>query len=228
MNLLITNDDGIRAPGIEALFQAAAELGKAIVVAPVDGLSGCSHQVTTDGPIRVEQMPGHRFAVAGTPADCVRLALHRLAPETSWVLSGVNAGGNLGADVWHSGTVAAVREAVLHGWPGVALSQYRKRGLIVDWHRAVAWVTPLLRQLLSRPVEPGVFWNVNLPHLEENAPDPDVVFCRLDPTPLPLSFRENGEELFYDGDYHQRRREPGADVDVCFSGRIAVSKIALF
>ena len=228
MKLLLTNDDGIDAPGLEALCSAAAPLGTLTVAAPVDVLSGCSHQVTTDQPFRVVARQGDRYAVEGTPADCVRVGLHRLAPDAAWVLSGINSGGNLGADVWHSGTVAAVREAVLHGWPGIALSHYRKRGGAIDWRRAAAWVTPLLRDLIARPWTPGTFWNVNLPHPEPDDPEPEVVFCRLDPTPLPLSFREEEGLLYYDGDYHQRGRVPGADVDVCFGGKIAVTRIAIF
>lgn len=228
LRFLLTNDDGIAAPGLQALRAAAQTLGEPIVVAPMEALSGCSHRVTTDGPIRVEARLPLGYAVAGTPADCVRVGLHRLAPEAAWVLSGINAGGNLGADVYHSGTVAAVREAVLHGFPGIALSQYRKRGLPFDWARAAAWVVPILRDLLSRPVKRGSFWNVNLPHLAPEAPDPEIVLCRLDPMPLPLNFREEGEWLHYAGDYQQRRREPGTDVDVCFGGRIAITEITLF
>jgi 5'-nucleotidase len=168
------------------------------------------------------------YAVAGTPADCVRVGLHRLVPETTWVLSGINAGGNLGADVYHSGTVAAVREAVLYDKPGIALSQYLKRGLPLDWDRAAAWVVPVLRDLMARPWTRGMFWNVNLPHLEPGAPDPEVVFCRLDPAPLPVSFREEGGLFHYEGNYHLRRREPGTDVDVCFGGKIAVTEITLY
>jgi 5'-nucleotidase len=228
MRLLLTNDDGIEAPGLAALYAAALTVGDPVVAAPADVLSGCSHRVTTDEPIRIDRRGPGRYAVVGTPADCVRVGLHRLVPEADWVLSGINAGGNLGADVWHSGTVAAVREAVLHGWPGIALSQYRKRGMPVDWQRASEWVAPLLRELIGRPCMPGTFWNINLPHLEPEAAPPEVVFCRLDPMPLPLSFREEGGLLHYDGDYHGRRRQAGADVDVCFSGKIAVTKIALF
>jgi 5'-nucleotidase len=98
----------------------------------------------------------------------------------------------------------------------------------VDWERAAAWAAPLLRQLLGRPWQRGTFWNVNLPHLEPGAADPPAVFCRLDPMPLPLSYREAEEGWHYNGDYHQRRREPGTDVDVCFNGRIAVTRISLF
>jgi 5'-nucleotidase len=228
MRLLLTNDDGIDAPGLEALSAAASQIGEPVVVAPVDVLSGCSHRVTTDRPLRLERRGPAHLAVAGTPADCVRVGLHRVASDAAWVLSGINSGGNLGADVWHSGTVAAVREAVLHGWPGVALSQYRRRGVEVDWNRAAAWVVPLLRDLLERPWTRGTFWNVNLPHLEPGAGLPEVVYCPLDPMPLPLSYREEGEHWHYNGDYHQRRRHPGCDVDVCFAGKIAVSRISLF
>jgi 5'-nucleotidase len=227
MKFLLTNDDGIDAPGLQALCDAAAALGDITLVAPVNVQSGCSHQVTTDQRFRVLTRAGYRYAVEGTPADCVRVGLHRLAPDTSWVLAGINHGGNLGADVWHSGTVAAVREAVLHGRPGIALSHYRRRSRSVDWRRAATWVTPLLGDLMVRPWTRGTFWNVNLPHLEPDDPDPEVVFCRLDPSPLPLSFREEGEWLYYDGDYHRRGREPGTDVDVCFGGKIAVTMIAL-
>ncbi len=228
MKFLVTNDDGIDAPGIEALFNAAITLGEPIVVAPLNAVSGCSHKVTTDGPIRVEQRGNNRFAIDGTPADCVRIALYRLAPDTNWVLSGINSGGNLGADVWHSGTVAAVREAVLHGWPGIALSQYRRRGVPVDWTVATKWTTPVIQDLLHRPRNRGTIWNINLPHLDAADGNPEVVFCPLDPTPLPLSFRGDADAFYYNGDYHLRRKERGADVDVCFSGRIAVAEITLF
>src|SRR5262245_48259347 len=151
MKLLLTNDDGIDAPGLAALWRAAAQLGDPVVVAPAETLSGCSHRVSTDAPFRVgERAPG-RYAVEGTPADCVRVALYQRLPEADWVLSGINAGGNLGADVWHSGTVAGVREGVLHGRPGVALSQYRKKGRPYDWDRAAALALVVLRGLLARP-----------------------------------------------------------------------------
>jgi len=228
MHFLLTNDDGIDAPGLQALIEAAVPLGEITVAAPVSALSGCSHRVTTDQPFRVLPRASRRFAVEGTPADCVRVGLHRLAPSASWVLSGINQGGNLGADVWHSGTVAAVREAVLHGRPGIAVSQYRRKGAEFDWQRAAGWLTPLLADLLARPWKRGTFWNINLPHLAPNAADPEVVFCPLDPSPLPLSFHADGEWLQYNGVYHDRGREMGTDVDVCFGGRIAVTEMRLF
>jgi 5'-nucleotidase len=228
MNLLLTNDDGIDAPGLQALLAAARQIGEPLLAAPLTGLSGCSHRVTTDEPIHVEQRDPRQFAIDGTPADCVRVALHALVPQIDWILSGINAGGNLGADIWHSGTVAAVREGVLHGRPGIALSHYHRTGMEYDWARATGWVLPILRELMARPWQPGTFWNVNLPHLEPGAPDPDVVCCPLDSGPLPLSFRQVEGHYRYNGVYHSRPRQSGADVDVCFGGRIAVTLVSLF
>ena len=137
-DVLLTNDDGWDAPGLAALWQAAEGLGRCRLVAPIGPVSGCGHRVTTAHRSRSRPLGEDRVAVDGTPADCVRLALDHLTPGVDWVLSGINAGGNLGADVYHSGTVAAVREGVLHGVPGIALSHYIAAGRVIDWPRGVA------------------------------------------------------------------------------------------
>src|SRR5438445_814130 len=100
-------------------------------------------------------------------------------------------------------------------------------GLRALYQAASALGEPLVIAPAQHP-GPGIFWNVNLPHLEPGAGPPEVVYCEVDPAPLPLSFRLEGELFHYDGDYHQRRRAPGSDVDVCFSGKIAVSRVVLF
>lgn len=228
MRLLLTNDDGIDAEGLGALLTAAQDLGEPWLIAPAGPQSGCSHTVTTHRGVRIEPRGERSFAIHGTPADCVRMGLNHLLPDASWVLSGINHGGNLGADVHYSGTVAAVREGVLHGWPGIAVSHYRHRGREFDWQRAAKIVAPILRELLSREPERGAFWNINLPHLANNEAEPEVVFCPLDPTPLPLSYRHEEDEYHYNGDYFSRTRETGCDVDVCFGGKVAVTKIRLF
>lgn len=228
MKLLLTNDDGIEAAGLQALFDAAQAVGKPVVVAPMGPQSGVSHAVTTGRTVGVESQGPGRFAVAGTPADCVRVGLHHLVPDATWVLSGINHGGNLGADVYYSGTVAAVREAVLHGWPGIAFSHYHRRGMEFDWPRVIPGVEQVLRDLLARPPVPGAFYNVNLPHLDPTEPNPEVVFCPLDPNPLPLSYRHEADGgMHYDGNYHGRKRAAGADVEVCFGGRISVTLVKL-
>lgn len=228
MKFLITNDDGIDAAGLNALVDAARTLGDPIVVAPAGPQSGVSHAVTWREGVRIEKRGENRFAIHGTPADCTRLGLLRVVPDAKWVLSGINHGSNLGADMYYSGTVAAVREAVLHGWPGIAVSHYYKAGMDYDWPRATGWVAPILKDLLGKPNEQGMFYNINLPHLEANEPDPEVVWCELDPNPLPLNYRHEEESgLFFAGDYRLRDRTPGADVDVCFSGSIAVTTVRM-
>ena len=228
MKFLLTNDDGIDADGLQALRAAALALGDPVEVAPAHPQSGVSHAVTWSDGVRIEPRGEKRFAIHGTPADCIRLGLLRLVPEAKFILSGINHGGNLGADVYYSGTVAAVREAVLHGWPGIAVSHYRQPDMEFDWARATKWTVPVLADLLARPIEQGLFYNVNLPMLPPGAPDPEVVWCPLDPHPMPLNYRHEAESgLFFAGDYHLRDRAPGADVDVCFGGRIAVTAIRL-
>ena len=181
--LLLTNDDGWDAPGLAALRQAAASLGDCRIVAPIGPVSGCGHRVTTHEPLVVTRPSEGCMAVAGTPADCVRLALHHLGPRPSWVLAGINAGGNLGTDIHHSGTVAAVREAAIHGVPGIAMSHYIARGRAVDWQRAEHWAGAILRRLMAQPWEPGTFWNVNLPHAAPGQPEPDGRFLPARPVP---------------------------------------------
>ena len=228
MRFLLTNDDGIDALGLAALVELARELGEVTTIAPAGAQSGCSHRVTTDAPFEVQSRAPQAFAVAGTPADCVRVGLHGLAPGVDWILSGINHGGNLGADLIHSGTAAAIREGVFHGKPGIAFSHYRRRGMPeFDWSRAARWVRPVLADLLKRPWQPGTFWNVNLPHLEADRPDPDVVFCPVDRSPLPLEFRIDGRIWNYSATYQHRRRVRGSDVDNCFEGRIAVSLVQM-
>lgn len=230
MTIILTNDDGIDAPGIRSLKQALIErkMGEqAIIVAPKLPHSGCGHQVTTHRAIHVERRSDGEIAIEGTPADCTRIAITQLCDRVDWVVSGINAGGNLGADVYISGTVAAVREAAFHRIRGIAISHYIHRKRPIDWALAERLAVRVLDKLMALPIEPGTFWNVNLPHLEAGMPDPDIVFCPLCSQPLPTSYRQEGDYLYYTGDYSQRGRDQDADVAVCFRGQIAVSQIRI-
>jgi 5'-nucleotidase len=227
MRLLLTNDDGITAPGLRALLGVARQLGQVRVVAPTKCCSSCGHQVTTTQPVQVHEHAADELAVEGWPADCVRVALRGLEIPTDWVLSGINAGGNLGADVYLSGTVAAAREAVLLGRPAIALSQYKRREMDFDWEQSARWVLPILRELTSRAWQPGTLWNVNLPHLPSGSPMPAVVYCELDPHPLPVRYTREGNSFRYNGDYHGRPRHADSDVAVCMGGQIAVTLLRL-
>ncbi len=225
MTIILTNDDGIDAPGIQALLQAVS--GKTIMVAPQGQLSGCGHQVTAHSPIHVDRRSSFEYAVGGTPADCVRIALHHVCAKPDLVLSGINAGGNLGVDVYISGTVAAVREAAMHGIPGIAISHRIKRPLEIDWDVATRWTSRVLADLLNREPKSGCFWNVNLPHLAPGSAEPEIVFCLPSTQPLPVVYRIEGEYFYYAAEYGSRARAAGTDVDVCFEGNIAVTEISL-
>lgn len=225
MKLILTNDDGVDAPGIQALQEAVA--GKGTIVAPTKQHSGCGHQTTTHSPLRLHRRSDNEYAVDGTPADCSRLALTQIVTDADWVLSGINAGGNMGVDMYMSGTVAAVREAAILGVRGIAISHWIKRSLGIDWERATRWTVRVLEDLMARPIPVGTFWNVNLPFLEPNSPEPEIVFCKPSIEPLPMEYRVEGDLYYYQGKYDQRPRFPGSDVDVCFSGKIAVTKLSL-
>lgn len=223
MTLILTNDDGIDAPGIKALQKAVNNTG--IIIAPKQEWSGCGHRVTTTEPIHVQKRSETEYAVAGTPADCTRLAITHLCPDVKWVLSGINAGGNMGTDVYISGTVAAVREAAFHRIPAIAVSHYRKGKRNVDWDTAARWTANVLEELFNRPLELGSYWNINLPHLLPEDPDPEVVFCQPCCQPLPVNYRIEGDDFYYVAEYANRKRTAGSDVDVCFSGKIAVTQL---
>src|SRR5438094_3041724 len=131
--ILISNDDGIDAPGIRILEKVARELSTDVwVVAPELEQSGASHSLTTRRPLRVNEVARQRYAVDGTPTDCVLIAVKRLLRDRppDLVLAGINAGSNVGEDMTYSGTVAAAMEATLLGIPAMALSQdYRGRDI---------------------------------------------------------------------------------------------------
>jgi 5'-nucleotidase len=235
VHFLLTNDDGIDAPGIAALEAGVRLLpgAQVTVVAPETERSLCGHRLTTHEPLVVKPRGEARYAISGTPADCVRVALFGLGINPDFVLSGVNAGGNMGQDLPVSGTIAGVREAAYHGLPGIAFSHYLIRGLMVDWDRTALWTAAVLQELLPLTFSDGEFWSVNFPHLPlGEAVMPERVAapaCRL---PLNVSFARSEDAsgatlLLLDAPYSERPYEPDSDVDVCFGGRIALTRLSI-
>ncbi len=162
LRILLTNDDGVDAPGLSALREGLAPLGRIVVVAPAEEKSASSHSLTIHQPIRVKPVGADTFAVTGTPADCVILALRKILPEPpDLVVSGINAGPNLGEDIIYSGTVAGAREAALSGIAGLAVSLVsRDRD---DYPPAARFVARLIGELFPGRLEPGSLLNVNVP-----------------------------------------------------------------
>jgi 5'-nucleotidase len=225
--ILVTNDDGIDAPGLALLAELAADFGEAMVAAPAEQHSQQGHRLTTNAPIAVEQVRRGWFRVQGTPADCVRLGLWELCPDADWVFAGVNDGGNLGADIYCSGTVAAAREAALLGRSGLAISQYVVRSRPLDWEGSRRRARAALRFVLEQPQDGRGYWNINLPHPENGADGFAPALCPVDPSPFDVRFERREGGYFYCGNYHRRPRVPDSDVDWCFRGGIAVSRLRL-
>lgn len=165
MKLLISNDDGIEAEGIRVLADSMRGLGTVTIVAPDKNRSGASNSLTLDAPIRITELEGAVYRVSGTPTDCVHVALTGLLEEDpDIVVSGINAGANLGDDVIYSGTVAAAMEGRFLGYPAVALSLVFNEDL--DKHHydtAGEAAIRLVRQLQRDPLPADTILNVNVP-----------------------------------------------------------------
>lgn len=160
--ILVTNDDGIRAPGIRALAAALGSLGQVHVVAPDREVSACAQSLTLTRPLRAETLEPYFHAVDGTPADCVNLALVKLLPRRpELVVSGINRGANLGDDIFYSGTVGGAREGTFFGVPALAFSLAAKTD--PDFGQAAAFATRLARMVLEKGLPERTLLNVNVP-----------------------------------------------------------------
>lgn len=173
MRILITNDDGIHAEGLAVLERIAATLSDDVwVVAPENDQSGLAHSLTINDPLRLRQIGEKRFALRGTPTDCVIMAVTHVMPDRpDLILSGVNSGSNLADDVTYSGTVAGAMEGTLLGIRSIALSQaynFEDQRRVVPWEVVEAHAPDLLKKLIAVRMDDGTFLNVNFPNC---APD---------------------------------------------------------
>lgn len=168
MLVLLSNDDGIDAPGLHVLRAAAASLGDTLVVAPHVERSAQSHALTMHEPLRVLPRGPGVHACTGLPADCVYIGVHHLAERRpDLVLSGINRGPNIGDDVHYSGTVGAAEEAALMGIPALAVSLFTESRNAPDhhWQTAATLALRVARAMLADPLPPRVFLNLNVPDL---------------------------------------------------------------
>lgn len=161
--ILVTNDDGYRSKGIEALARALGPLGEVTIVAPVQEASAIGHALTLRHPLRVEHIGDRVFAVDGTPTDCVNIAVAQvLRALPDLVVSGINKGWNLGDDITYSGTVAGALEAALLGIPAMAVSLKFTRGEF-DFRPAARAAGAIADALFRSPLPSRTFLNVNVP-----------------------------------------------------------------
>jgi 5'-nucleotidase len=162
MHILISNDDGFRAPGLSALADVLASLGRCTVIAPDRDRSGASNSLTLTRPVHVHRQDNGFLSVEGTPTDCVHLGINGLLEEVpEMVVTGINAGANMGDDVHYSGTVAGAMEGRFLGLPAIAFSL--AGGPPRHYETAAAVARDLLGRLQSRPLPPDTILNVNVP-----------------------------------------------------------------
>lgn len=240
MRILLTNDDGITAPGLAALHHAVQHLGEVVTIAPASVQSAMSHSVTFHRPIatrRVEVQsdePPASFtgtAVEGSPADCVKLALARLLDSpVDLVVSGINAGANIGINVIYSGTVAAAMEAGFLGVPAIAVSLHIGDARKTRWARAAELARGVIEQAVQGPLRPHSVLNVNIPVLDGGAEPVGVRVVPISTSPLFDRYDESenpaGDRQYEAmGGLRFRHTPPDSDVEAVFARHITLTPL---
>ena len=228
--ILVTNDDGVTAPGIRAAAAALREIADVIVCAPDRERSASSHALTLDRPLRVDELEPGVFAVDGTPADCTYLALLHLVPRRpAMCVSGINHGYNLGSDVFYSGTVAGAVEAALRGVPSIAISM--ERHVPADFQPAASFVRALVAEALARgegAIPPSSLLNVNLPR--GAVADYQITFLGRRVYRDQVDVRQDlrGRSYYWIGGPEENATDaPGSDCSVVQAGLASVTTLGL-
>jgi 5'-nucleotidase len=239
MRILVSNDDGINAEGLVVLERIAKTLSKDVwVAAPEVEQSGAGHSLTLHLPVRVRKITPKRFAISGTPTDCVLLALHEIIPakmggkhNVDLVLSGINRGSNVGDDVTYSGTVAAAMESAILGVKSIALSQLFDDREKVHWKTAERHAPKLIRTLLAATWPQHTFININFP----DCPPGKVKGMRICPqgkrlVNVALSERVDpkGRPYYWiGGERNDQADRPDVDIELLKKGYITVTPLCL-
>ena len=232
--ILVTNDDGIQAPGLEVLERIARAVSDDVwVVAPEQEQSATSHSLTVRRPLRIRHLDARRYSIDGTPTDCVVVAYSKVMREhkPDLVLSGVNQGGNLGEDVTYSGTVAAAMEAALLGIPAVALSQVRSGEHDYRWETAERHGPDVLRRLAKAGWARDMLVNVNFPDLPPDEVQ-GVNVCRQGRRDIATDVVEGvdpgGRPYVWIGDFaSDETLEEDTDLAAIMRGEVAVTPLHL-
>jgi 5'-nucleotidase len=222
MLILLTNDDGIQAPGILAMYRELIQLGQVIVIAPETAQSATGHGITLSAPLLTSNVTVENgftgTAVDGRPADCVKLAFNQLLPRRpDLVVSGLNAGANVGINVIYSGTVAAAIEAAFLGAPSIATSLFLRNHVPVDFARAAAMSLKAIKRILAQGLPAGQVASVNVPALQPDEPPAGMKVVRQCTRPWIDTYQRRqdprGRDYFWNSSVYSLG-ETEADTDV--------------
>lgn len=230
MHILVSNDDGCRAPGLSALANAMQTLGNITVVAPDRNRSGASNSLTLDAPLRLHQDGENRYCVNGTPTDCVHVAVTGLMDEEpDMVVSGINAGPNLGDDVLYSGTVAAAMEGRFLGLPAIAVSCACEEP--TEYETAAQVTAVLVKRLQSDPLPPDTILNVNVPNVPwKDLQGWEATRCghRHKAEPVIQDKDPRGRPIYWIGGIGgEHDAGPGTDFDAIRRGCVSISPLQI-
>lgn len=229
LRILVTNDDGINAQGLKVLEKIAHSLSDDVwVVAPEYEQSGASHSLTLVEPLRIRKISKRRFAVDGTPTDCVVMAVNHIVegPKPDLILSGVNRGANLAEDVTYSGTIAAAMEGTLLGIPSIAMSQVFTRPEPIHWGTAETHGAGVVRKLRKAGWPSDVLMNVNFPPVKPSDVKGMVVTVqgRRDVGKIQIHEREDPRGgLYYWLGFRRQVGKPGEATDLGAMVRAQIS-----
>ena len=228
--ILLSNDDGVQAPGIQALADALTDVGEVLLADPDRERSAAAHSISLDHPLRVQRVQPNAYAIDGTPGDCVYLALHHLVPrKPDLCLSGINNGFNLGSDVFYSGTVGAALEGALRGIPAMALSLERLDPQ--DFSHAAAFSRDLIRDILARgpgAIEPGTMLNVNFPSGPVRGLRATSLGRRIYRDQVDVRQDLRGRNYYWIGGPEEKGEDvPGSDCTAVQDGLVSVTAIGL-
>lgn len=237
MRILVTNDDGIHAEGLAVLERIARQLSDDVwVFAPETDQSGVAHSLSLSNPLRLRRIAEKRYAVAGTPTDCVIMAVRSVMADAKpdLVLSGVNSGSNVAEDVTYSGTIAAAMEGTLLGIPSVAISQAYAPGdrSNIRWDCAEQHAPGILRKLLAEGIPEDILFNLNFPNVSPEAVQGVAVTVqgRRDQQLVKLEPRQDGRgNPYYWIAFQRSRKEPGngTDLRALSENRISITPLEL-
>ena len=243
MRILLTNDDGIHAPGIQALHAALEGLGEIMTVAPLTVQSATSHGITFDEPLMADEVTVNEtmsgIAVDGRPADCVKVALRTLwarrfgeGTRPDLVVSGMNSGANVGINVIYSGTVAAAIEAAFLGVPAIAVSLHIGDRNSIRYGRAAEIARTVIDRILEHPIDPHSVINVNVPRTEsDDAPMPPIRIAEMNTAAGASSFDERSSpdgRVYYwacGSGLAFEKTTPGSDVESLMDRAVTVTPL---